>query len=147
MTIKSKSLHGDKPYSHSWILTYEVWNFIFVTLLLQTDLVIYFVTKMALVNIIHLLSISLSHRGSASIFWQDSLLALNKLRKEVDLEKRRAEMNDPNHQKDLEVCVRARNNAWIIARLSRGNELYIVLDKANETILFASEAVEKFSNR
>ena len=48
VTIKSKSLHGDKPYSHSWILTYEVWNFIFVTLLLQTDLVTYFVTKMAL---------------------------------------------------------------------------------------------------
>ncbi|CAA6664771.1 unnamed protein product [Spirodela intermedia] len=68
-------------------------------------------------------------------------------KKEIDLEKNRAERSDSKREKDVEVCVRARNNAWIIARMSRGKELYMVLDKANETILFASDAVEKFSNR
>ncbi|XP_078444574.1 vacuolar fusion protein CCZ1 homolog isoform X2 [Wolffia australiana] len=85
--------------------------------------------------------------GKVSTLTKDSLLSLNKLRKEVDLEKKRMERSNPKLEKDLEVCVRARNNAWIIARMSRGKELYIVLDKSNETILFASDAVEKFSDR
>lgn len=78
---------------------------------------------------------------------QESLLALNKLRQEVDVEKSRARWEDVGHDKDLEICIRAKNNAWVIARTIRGKELYMVLENANETVLYASDAVEKFSNR
>lgn len=72
---------------------------------------------------------------------------MNKLRQEVELEKSRAKLDDNNCEKDLEVCIRAKNNAWVISRVTRGKELYMVLEKANETLLYASDAVEKFSNR
>ncbi|CAN1297313.1 Vacuolar fusion protein CCZ1 homolog B [Linum perenne] len=79
---------------------------------------------------------------------KESLLAMSKVREEVDLEKKRAQSNSGvNCDKELEICVRAKNGAWVIARTSRGKELYIVLEKASETLLYASEAVEKFSNR
>ncbi|CAN1138302.1 Vacuolar fusion protein CCZ1 homolog B [Linum perenne] len=79
---------------------------------------------------------------------KESLLAMSKVREEVDLEKKRAQSNSGvNCDKELEICVRAKNSAWVIARMSRGKELYIVLEKASETLLYASEAVEKFSNR
>ncbi|MQL84311.1 hypothetical protein Taro_016815 [Colocasia esculenta] len=88
-----------------------------------------------------------SPTGKVATLTKDSLLALSKVREEIDLEKNRAKRDDSQHEKDLEVCIRAKNNAWIIARISRGKELYMVLEKANETLLFASDAVEKFSNR
>ncbi|KAF2316717.1 hypothetical protein GH714_042058 [Hevea brasiliensis] len=78
---------------------------------------------------------------------KESLLAMNKLREEVDLEKSRAKRNGVDQEKDLEICIRAKNNAWVIAHTTRGKELYMVLEKANETLLYASDAVEKFSNR
>ncbi|KAK4261818.1 hypothetical protein QN277_004766 [Acacia crassicarpa] len=78
---------------------------------------------------------------------KESLLAMNKLRQEVELEKSRAKHGDSGREKDLEMCIRAKNNAWVIARVTRGKELYMVLEKANETLLYASDAVEKFSNR
>ncbi|XVF03012.1 hypothetical protein REPUB_Repub04eG0223900 [Reevesia pubescens] len=78
---------------------------------------------------------------------KESLLALNRLREEVDSEKSQAKWDNPGRDKDLEVCIRAKNNAWAIARITGGKELYMVLEKANETLLYASDAVEKFSNR
>lgn len=78
---------------------------------------------------------------------QESLLALNRLREEVDAEKSRSKWDNPGRDKDLEVSIRAKNNAWAIARITGGKELYMVLEKANETLLYASDAVEKFSNR
>lgn len=78
---------------------------------------------------------------------QESLLAMNKVRQEVELEKSRAKYDESGCEKDIEVCIRAKNNAWVIARVTRGKELYMVLEKANETLLYASDAVEKFSNR
>ncbi|XP_068658908.1 vacuolar fusion protein CCZ1 homolog [Aristolochia californica] len=85
--------------------------------------------------------------GKVATLAKDSLRALSKLRAEVDLEKSRAKRDDTNHEKDLEVCMRANNNAWIIARITRGKELYMVLEKARETLLYASEAMERFSDR
>ncbi|XP_044481558.1 vacuolar fusion protein CCZ1 homolog B-like isoform X2 [Mangifera indica] len=85
--------------------------------------------------------------GKVTTLTKESLLALSKLREEVDLEKGRAKYNNPDAEKDLELCIRAKNNAWVIARVTRGKELYMVLEKANETILYASDAFEKFSNR
>ncbi|CAL5428062.1 unnamed protein product [Camellia sinensis] len=78
---------------------------------------------------------------------KESLVALSKLREEVDLEKSRAKWDGPNCEKDLEICIREKNNAWVIARVTRGKELYMVLEKANETLLYASDAIEKFSDR
>ncbi|PSR91029.1 Vacuolar fusion protein [Actinidia chinensis var. chinensis] len=78
---------------------------------------------------------------------KESLVALNKLREEVDLEKSRAKSDSPDSDKDMEICIRAKNNAWVIARFTRGKELYMVLEKANETLLYASDTVENFSNR
>lgn len=78
---------------------------------------------------------------------KDTLLALNNLREEVDTEKKRSKLDNPEHEKDFEACIRAKNNAWVIAKISRGRELYMALEKASETLLFASEAVEKFSNK
>ncbi|CAI0387259.1 unnamed protein product [Linum tenue] len=79
---------------------------------------------------------------------KDSLLAMSKLREEVNLEKRaKCSTSEVNSDKELEICVRAKNGAWVIARTSRGKELYMVLEKASETLLYASDAVEKFSNR
>lgn len=75
------------------------------------------------------------------------MVAMCELREEVDLEKSRAKWDDGDLEKDLEVCIRAKNNAWAIARVTRGKELYVVLEKANETLLYASDAIEKFSNR
>ncbi|KAH1097887.1 hypothetical protein J1N35_014808 [Gossypium stocksii] len=78
---------------------------------------------------------------------KESLLALNRLREEVDAEKSRSKWDNPGRDKDLEVSIRSKNNAWAIARITGGKELYMVLEKANETLLYASDAVEKFSNR
>ncbi|XP_047332060.1 vacuolar fusion protein CCZ1 homolog B-like isoform X2 [Impatiens glandulifera] len=79
---------------------------------------------------------------------KESLIALSKLREEVDTEKKRGKWDgDRMQEKDLEISVRAKNNAWAIARVTRGKELYMVLEKANETLLYASDALEKFSNR
>ncbi|VAI27141.1 unnamed protein product [Triticum turgidum subsp. durum] len=85
--------------------------------------------------------------GKVITLSKDSLLALNRLRGEIDLEKSRAKRSDPTHDKDYEVCIRAKNNAWIIAKISRGKELYMAIEKGGETLLYASTAVEKFSNR
>jgi len=72
---------------------------------------------------------------------------MNKLRQEVELEKSRAKLDGCNFEKDLEMCIRTKNNAWVISRVTRGKELYMVLEKANETLLYASDAVEKFSDK
>lgn len=83
----------------------------------------------------------------AATLAKESLTAMCKLREEVDMEKNRTKEDDQNLDKDLEVCIRAKNNAWVVARVLRGKELYVVLEKANETLLYASDAIEKFSNR
>ncbi|WOL06612.1 vacuolar fusion protein [Canna indica] len=85
--------------------------------------------------------------GKVTTLAKDSLLVLNKLREGVDLEKARASREKPDHEHNFEMCIRAKNNAWMIAKITQGRELYMVLEKANETLLYASEAVEKFSNR
>ncbi|CAN4087676.1 unnamed protein product [Withania somnifera] len=85
--------------------------------------------------------------GKVATLAKDSLVAMSKLREEVDLEKSRAKCDGSDCDKDQEICIRAKNGAWVISRSTRGKELYMVLEKANETLLYASEAVEKFSDR
>lgn len=85
--------------------------------------------------------------GKVTTLTKESLLALSKVREEVDLEKHQLESNNAGFEKDMEISIRAKNNAWVIARVTKGKELYMVLEKADETLLYASDAVEKFSNR
>ncbi|XP_017219644.2 vacuolar fusion protein CCZ1 homolog B isoform X1 [Daucus carota subsp. sativus] len=85
--------------------------------------------------------------GKVTTLTKESLVAASRLREEVDLEKGRTKWDNPDLEKELEICIRAKNNAWVIARVTRGKELYMVLEKANETLLYASDAVEKFSNK
>ncbi|XP_024019342.1 vacuolar fusion protein CCZ1 homolog B isoform X2 [Morus notabilis] len=85
--------------------------------------------------------------GKVATLTKESFLALNKLREEVDLDKSRAQWDNAGHEKELEVSIRAKNNAWVIARVTRGKELYMALEKANETLLYASNAIEKFSDK
>lgn len=75
------------------------------------------------------------------------MLALSKVREEVDLEKKQMAGDNAGLEKDLEICIRAKNNTWVIARITKRKEVYMVLERANETLLYASDAVEKFSNR
>ncbi|KAG2321295.1 hypothetical protein Bca52824_014508 [Brassica carinata] len=84
-----------------------------------------------------------SPSGKVATLAKESLLALNKLREEVDLEKSRAK----RQERDLEICIRAKNNAWVITRVTRGKELYMALEKASDTLLDATDAVGRFSNR
>uniref|UniRef100_A0A1J3DH83 Vacuolar fusion protein CCZ1-like protein n=1 Tax=Noccaea caerulescens TaxID=107243 RepID=A0A1J3DH83_NOCCA len=84
-----------------------------------------------------------SPSGKVATLAKESLLALNKLREEVDLEKSRAK----RQEKNMEICIRANNNAWVIARVTRGKELYMALEKASDTLLDATDAVGRFSNR
>jgi len=98
------------------------------------------------VHALHGLFVSLL-KSFYAVLLQESLLAMSKLREEVDLEKSRAKWGKVDHEKELEISIRARNNAWVIARTTRGKELYMVLEKASETLLYASDAVERFSNR
>ncbi|KAJ1703126.1 hypothetical protein LUZ63_002905 [Rhynchospora breviuscula] len=85
--------------------------------------------------------------GKVTTLKKESLVYLNKLREEVDIEKGRWRRDNPHQEKELEVSIRAENNAWVIAKVIRGKELCMVLEKANETLLYATDAVEKFSNR
>lgn len=85
--------------------------------------------------------------GKVTTLTKESLVSLSKLREEVDAEKGRAKLDNSGREKDLEICIRAKNNAWLIARIIRGKELYMVLEKASETLLYASDATEKFSER
>ncbi|CAN6487308.1 unnamed protein product [Victoria cruziana] len=85
--------------------------------------------------------------GKVATLSRGSLLALSRLREQVDWEKKRTKWDYPGHDKGLEVCIRANNNSWTLARLTRGKELYIVLEKTGETLLYASDALMKFSDR
>ncbi|EOA37651.1 hypothetical protein CARUB_v10012180mg [Capsella rubella] len=84
-----------------------------------------------------------SPTGKVATLAKESLLALNKLREEVDLEKNRVK----RQEKDIEICIRAKNNAWVIARLTRGKELYMALEKGSNTLLETTDTVGRFSNR
>lgn len=69
------------------------------------------------------------------------------VRADIDLEKGRSERQASQHDPDLEVCVRTKQNAWVIVRARGGQELYTVQERASDTLLLASDAVEKLNKR
>ncbi|KAL3680483.1 hypothetical protein R1sor_023439 [Riccia sorocarpa] len=77
----------------------------------------------------------------------DSLAALNRIRAEIDAEMGRWERRSNMQDKELELCVRTKQNAWVIVRIRDGHELYTVQEKASNTLLHACDAVEKLSRR
>ncbi|CAA7020030.1 unnamed protein product [Microthlaspi erraticum] len=80
--------------------------------------------------------------GKVATLAKETLLAQNKLRETVDTEKSRTK-----EEKDMEISIRAKNNAWVMARLTRGKELYMALEKASETLLDATDSVQSFSHK
>lgn len=78
---------------------------------------------------------------------KESLATLNMVRADIDLEKGRSERQASEHDPDLEVCVRTKQNAWVIVRARGGQELYTVQERASDTLLLASDAVEKLNKR
>lgn len=78
---------------------------------------------------------------------KESLAVLNLVRADIDLEKGRLERQISEHDADLEVCVRTKQNAWLVVRARGGQELYTVQERAGDTLLLASDAVEKLSKR
>ncbi|XP_010540165.1 PREDICTED: vacuolar fusion protein CCZ1 homolog [Tarenaya hassleriana] len=108
-----------------------------------------------------------SPSGKVATLAKESLLALNKLREEVDSEKSRAKQDKERPEKDMEICIRAKNNAWVIARLTRGKvvfldhffplfyiifvhiKIFTIIKKENEVNLtkYGDWPLERFSNR
>lgn len=78
---------------------------------------------------------------------KESLVALCKIGAEIDVAKMRSEKKVARKPYDFEICARTKSNTWVVVRIRGGNELYIVLERASETLLLTSEAVEKFSSR
>ncbi|KAJ0020621.1 hypothetical protein Pint_32730 [Pistacia integerrima] len=58
--------------------------------------------------------------GKVTTLTKESLLALSKLREEVDLEKKVEQNMIIQTLRDLELCIRAKNNAWVIAGGNKG---------------------------
>ena len=74
-------------------------------------------------------------------------MSINKVRAEIDAAKARSDRKTSPQPYDIETCVRTRSNAWVVVRVRGSNELYLVLERASETLLLTAEATEKFSRR
>jgi len=53
--------------------------------------------------------------------------------------------DDCSEEQEWEVCVRAHHDAWIVARFCRGRELYVVLEKAGDTLMEIQDLIQRFS--
>ncbi|KAH7352599.1 hypothetical protein KP509_19G053500 [Ceratopteris richardii] len=88
-----------------------------------------------------------SPAGKIATLTKDSLLSLDKVRSEIDIAKGRCDGSGEAQPYELETCVRTRSNAWVVVRIRGNHELYLVLERASETLLLTAEATEKFSRR
>ncbi|KAH9548488.1 hypothetical protein CY35_11G089700 [Sphagnum magellanicum] len=85
--------------------------------------------------------------SKVSTLSKESLSALNQVRAEIDFEKGRVERQASEQDPELEVCLRTKQNAWVIVRVRGGHELYTVQERASDTLVLASDAVEKLNKR
>lgn len=67
----------------------------------------------------------------------ESMAALSQLRA-------RLEECQPRAMEEHEVCIRTQHDAWVVMRASRGRQLFVVLERAGDTLLEASEATDRF---
>ena len=70
----------------------------------------------------------------------ESLAALAQLRAYLD---ERADAGDAA-QDEHEVCIRTQHDAWVVVRRGRGRELFVILERAGDTLLEATEATDRF---
>ncbi|GBG80631.1 hypothetical protein CBR_g31091 [Chara braunii] len=95
-----------------------------------------------------------SPTGKITTLSKDSLRLLNQVRAEIDGKRLTAERsrraNTGGKQGtlgDVELCVRGTNNCWVVMRREGERELYVVMEKAGETLALTSEAIDQLSNR
>jgi hypothetical protein len=56
----------------------------------------------------------------------------------------RARLEERRPGEEHEVCVRTQHDAWVVMRASRGRQLFVVLERAGDTLLEATEATDRF---
>ena len=56
----------------------------------------------------------------------------------------RLEERKPGEVEEHEVCIRTQHDAWVVMRASRGRQLFVVLERAGDTLLEATEATDRF---
>jgi hypothetical protein len=73
----------------------------------------------------------------------ESLAALAQLRAYLD-ERAGAGGGAAAGTQEHEICVRTLHDAWVVVRRGRGRELFVILERAGDTLLEASEATDRF---
>ena len=71
----------------------------------------------------------------------ESLAALAQLRTYLD---ERGDASTSGGPPEHEVCVRTQHDAWVVVRCGRGRELFVILERAGDTLLEATEATDRF---
>lgn len=82
-------------------------------------------------------SVRASPEAKLSTLALESMAALSQLRA-------RLEERQPGSMEEQEVCIRTQHDAWVVMRASRGRQLFVVLERAGDTLLEASEATDRF---
>ena len=98
---------------------------------------------------LYLDSATLAVRGSPesklSTLAPESLAALSQLRSHLEAQARAGALGpDEARLQEHEVCIRTLHDAWIVMRRGRGRALYIVLERAGDTLLEVNEAADRF---
>ena len=68
----------------------------------------------------------------------ESLAALSQLRSHLEAQSGEARLQEH------EVCIRTLHDAWIVMRRGRGRSLYIILERAGDTLLEVNDAADRF---
>jgi hypothetical protein len=68
----------------------------------------------------------------------ESLAALSQLRAHLEAQPGEAKVQEH------EVCIRTMHDAWVVMRRSRGRALYIILERAGDTLLEVNDASDRF---
>jgi hypothetical protein len=85
---------------------------------------------------------TLTVRGSPesklSTLAPESLAALSQLRAHLEA------LPSDSRLVEHEVCIRTLHDAWVVMRRGRGRVLYIILERAGDTLLEVNEAADRF---
>ncbi len=84
-----------------------------------------------------------SPESKLSTLAPESLAALSQLRALLE-ERRKGVQPGAADAEEHEVCVRTQHDAWIVVRRGRGRELFVILERAGDTLLEATEATDRF---
>jgi hypothetical protein len=74
----------------------------------------------------------------------ESLAALSQLRAYLDERRDAGEgVGGGATEHEHEVCIRTQHDAWVVVRRGRGRELFVILERAGDTLLSATEATDR----